>query len=301
MNLLLTGGTGFIGQALCDSLLSQGYRIFVLSRKANELSQRSKVEITYIHNLSQLDDVHVHGVINLCGETIAQRWTAAAKKRIIESRLSTTEQLIEYLRHTAHRPLVFVSASAVGYYGSSNADSVWTEDSPLVTLNPDRFSQNLCHDWETIALKAQFLGIRTVILRMGPVLNLTGGILKQLKWSFLIGLGASIGSGQQTISWIDLRDLIRIINFVLQNSQAIGVFNATSPFPVSYKEFAATFAASLRRPCIFQIPEFVLTALMGKMAQEMILEGVRVFPQKLLKIGFTFQYPHLEDSFKKVN
>jgi len=297
MNLLITGGTGLIGQSLCNFLIKKGYQIFIISRRAQKYSQTSNRNPRYFSDFSEIHDKKIDVVINLSGETIAQRWTKSAKKRIFESRIVMTQKLVQYLQEQELRPAVFISASAVGYYGSGFSKTEWSE-SDYVSLDQHSFSQTLCHAWEEAASRVQSLGIRTVILRIGPVLSPSGGLIGQLKWSFLVGLGASIGHGEQFLSWIDLRDLIRLIDFAIENREMQGPINATAPCPVSYKEFAYHLARLYHRPCFFQIPGFFLKWILGDMAEELLIRGQYVLPHKALKFGFDFHYPSLEASLK---
>lgn len=289
--ILVTGGTGFIGKPLCKTLTAAGAEVFVLTRSRT----KSPAGITYISSLSGLEDIDV--IINLAGETVAQRWTKSAKQKITNSRLDVTASIIEYIRSTSRKPALLINASAVGYYGTdANAD--FSEYSAPAETSP--FSRALCAAWETAALEAEKLGVRTVILRIGAVLEKDGGMLARLLWPFRLGLGGKIGDGRQWLSWIDRDDLVKLILHVMLAPEIQGPVNATSPVPVSNEVFSRTLAETLGRPCLLSTPGGVLRALFGDMAEELMLKGQKVLPRKALDAGFVFDYPNLNSSLKKI-
>ena len=296
--ILVTGGTGFIGCHLCNRLIKDGYILYVLTRnrKLNN-AQDSKTKF-YIYNLSEIENIDIDIVINLAGETIAQRWTKAAKARIYNSRITTTQNLVNFIKSKSKKPSLFISGSAVGYYGT-DADKIFTEEN--VSTNIDSgFASSLCKSWEDQALHANDLGIRTVTLRIGPVLEKDGGMLAKLLPSFRIGLGSQIGDGNQWLSWIDRDDLIDLIIFIINKENINGPVNATAPNPVKNKEFSLALSNALNRPCFLKTPEFIFKLIFGQMAEEIMINGQKVLPEKAISNGFHFSYPTIAQSLSKI-
>ena len=291
--ILLTGGTGFIGRPLSETLLEKGAKVFVLTHTARAQSPK----IISLASLHQAAEHPFDIIINLAGESIAQRWTKGAKDRIWRSRIDTTRALVQMITHSAHKPEVFISASAVGYYGT-DPFLQFQEGSP--TASPDSFAHTLCKAWEEEALRAQDLGVRTVLLRLSPVLGRGGGMLEKLWLPFRMGLGGHLGDGQQPLSWIDREDVLRLILHIIDNKTLTGPVNASSPEAISNDTFSKTLAACMGRPCVCHVPSVVLKAVYGQMAEELMLQGQNVFPKKALESGFVFSYGSLEASLKKV-
>ncbi|MBM4222912.1 MAG: TIGR01777 family protein [Gammaproteobacteria bacterium] len=294
-NILITGGTGFIGKVLCDRLSMLGYHLYILTRQKRLHSTQS---VTYIQTLNELNDIQIEIIINLAGESIATRWTEQSKDRIYKSRIETTKALIEYIRSVNIRPKLFISASAIGFYGASLSQDFFEDTSPINTTSS--FASTLCQDWERTAREAESFGIRTVLLRLGVVLGRNGGILSQLFPSFYLGLGSQVGKGDQWLSWIDRDDLIELVLFVMQNSNVTGVLNATSPNPITNKEFSYALATAMHRPCFLRIPQWVIKQIFGQMGEEIMLNGQRVFPKKAIAYGFQFHYERIEKSLSKI-
>ena len=290
-NILVTGGTGFVGRALCDALAASGAHVIVLSRRARSPQGA-------IRTISRLEDVgaDIDIIINLAGEPIAQRWTKAAKDKIRNSRIDTTAAVVQYMSACRKKPDLFISGSAIGYYGTDE-DTLFEESTPPGDGGP--FSRQLCADWESEATKAEALGVRTVFLRIGAVMERDGGMLAKLLMPFRLGLGGRVGSGEQSLSWIDRDDLIRLILHIIRTPALRGPVNATSPHPVSNDEFSHALADALHRPCLFPVPGFVLRLIFGDMPGEIMLAGQRVFPRKAIESGFTFLYPRIEASLEK--
>lgn len=292
---LITGGTGFIGKALCQRLQKDGHRVYVLTRQ-NRLPNENS--LFYVNSLASLAHIPIDTVINLTGEPIAQRWTNTSRTKITESRWMTTRSLVDHMNTMAEKPKLFITASAVGYYGT-DSDRVFDETTPITPV-PEAFGQHVCHQWEAEAQKAESLGIRVVYLRIGPVLEKDGGMLSKLLPSFYWGLGSILGNGKQWISWIDREDLLNLIEFIRLHSDIQGPVNATSPQPVTQADFSYTLAQVLRRPCVIKTPACVLKMMFGAMTEEILLKGQKVLPQKALSHGFVFQYPELKSSLKKI-
>lgn len=295
MKILVTGGTGFIGQTLCPYLAEKGHEIFVLTRSIKKVQKKLPANITLTENLTEQLLYNMDAVINLAGAPIGKRWTDNYKQELLSSRLKTTADLIHLFDTLDKKPRVFISGSAVGYYGPQ-ADVPLAEDAPAVAS----FSHELCSAWEQSAQKAALMGVRTCLIRTGLVLGPGGGVLAPIRRQFLFGMGGKIGSGKQWMSWIHIEDYIRIIEFCLQDERAEGPINATSMHPVTNKEFSETFAKVLHRPCWFDTPSFIVKLLFGQMGYELLLTGQRVVPKKLLKWEFNFQYPRLMEALTQV-
>ncbi|MBI2095560.1 MAG: TIGR01777 family protein [Candidatus Omnitrophica bacterium] len=232
-----------------------------------------------------------HAVINLAGAPIAEkRWTPRRKKELIQSRLGATRALVDAMAQAKDRPKVFLSASAVGYYGA-HGDETLDEASPAGS----GFLADLCREWERQALKARAHGVRVVLLRTGIVLSPRGGALAKMLPLFRLGLGGPMGSGRQWMSWIHIDDEVGGIHKALEDGSIQGPVNLTAPDPVSMGGFARTLGKTLHRPALFPVPGFALKLLLGEMSG-MLLTGQRVRPGKLLAGGFSFRYPTLESS-----
>ena len=294
MNILITGGTGFIGTALCTRLLEDKHRIVILSRQ----KQPDAAPFRYISSLDQLEQTHPFEiVINLAGEPIAnQRWSTRQKQIISDSRINTTQHLINYFEKLEHKPILFISGSAIGYYGIDKTDDAIDEQSG----HDDSFSSQLCQQWEAVAMQAQALGIRTCLLRTGIVLGAGGGALAKVLPLFKLGLGGKIGSGTQWMSWIHMQDLIGIIMHCIKHPSVRGAINGTAPKPVTNLEFTQTLARTLRRPAFLPFPEGVLKFLMGEMGEELLLSGKKIVPNKALKSDYQFQYSALDAALDSI-
>lgn len=295
VTILLTGGTGFIGKPLCQALVQQGARVVVVSRRPQNQPQSA---VTYLGSLSDLKGTQPDVIINLAGEPIAQRWSSAVKEKIRNSRFDATSALIAYMKSCTKKPQLFISGSAIGYYGTDE-DAAFDETSTPSTSG-GRFSRELCAVWEAEAFKANKLGVRTVLLRIGAVLAKDGGMLGKLAMPFRLGLGGPIGHGRQWLSWIDRDDLINLILYTLRNTSIEGPINATSPNPLSNADFSKTLSATFHKPCLVCTPAFALRLAFGDMADEIMLEGQKVLPRKAMEKGFVFSYPTLAESLRKI-
>ena len=292
-NILVTGGTGFIGKPLCQKMLQSGATVFVLTRSGRRTSSD---RLSYISALSNLAGTTPDIIINLAGEPIAQRWTKTAKDRIWKSRIEMTAALIDYIKSSPKKPSLFISASAIGYYGTDEKKAFSESTAP--NQGGGVFSQGLCAAWENEAVKAQSYGVRTVLLRIGAVLGNEGGIISKLLLPFRLGLGGAISHGQQWFSWIDREDLIGLILHIIATPLIAGPINATAPNPVSNLAFSRALAAALHRPCFLNTPAFVLRLAFGDMADEIMLEGQQVIPQKAIESGYVYLYPTIDSSLQ---
>jgi uncharacterized protein (TIGR01777 family) len=230
-------------------------------------------------------------VIHLAGETIVGRWTKAKKTRIRDSRVLGTRHLAEALARAPQPPRVLISASAIGYYGD-RGEEILQEDSPPGL----GFLPEVCREWEAASQPASEAGIRTVTVRFGVVLSLTGGALQKMLPPFRMGLGGKIGNGRQWWSWIDVKDLVGSILHVLQSDVLHGPVNVVAPKPVRNAEFSKILATVLSRPSIFPMPAFFARLVLGQMANELLLASQNVKPAKLIATGFSFQHADLKQS-----
>jgi uncharacterized protein len=289
--ILVTGASGLVGGALCQALKEQGYVVYQLVR---HLDQAGEGKVVWDYQQAPKDLAPFEGfyaVIHLAGENIATFWTEEKKKRLISSRVETTKNLSHLLSTLARPPEVFITASAIGFYGDRKEDVV-TEDSG----SGDGFLATLCRDWEAATEEAKAKGIRVVSLRIGVVLSEKGGLLKKMQLPFKLCLGGILGSGHQYMSWIVLEDLVRAFIFLLEKPSIWGAVNGCSPYPVTNAEFTKALGKVLNRPTVFTVPAKVLRFFFEEMADELLLSSARVHPKRLLKADFVFHYPKLEDA-----
>ena len=271
MNVLITGGSGLIGSAFIRS--HPEYHFLCLTHQHTDFPKNC----TPIPSLKHIHaSTHIDVIINLAGAPIDQRWTKKNKRMIEQSRLNTTQQLIQLLQHLDHRPSHMISASAIGYY-----------------LASDTFSHQLCQQWESMALLAKDLNIPTSIIRLGVVLSPNHGLLKKLKLPYLMGLGGSLGPGTQIMNWIHIQDVLQSIDHLISTNSA-GIFDLVAPEAISQTHFAQAFAESLNRPAFLKIPSWYIQCLFGQMGKELLLSSTNQKPTALLKTGFRFSYPHLK-------
>ena len=290
MNIIITGGTGFIGTVLCLRLLERKYNIVILTRHPETIEG----DIKGISDLEQIKgQMSFDVVINLAGEPIAnKRWSRAQQQRIFDSRLETTKKLINYFKSSDKKPKLLISGSAIGYYGTAESNDGFDEDA----LGDESFSSQLCQQWEAVAFQAQELGIRTCTLRTGIVLGKGGGALKKMLLPFKLGLGGKIGKGSQWMSWIHMDDLIGIILFSIDHDDVDGAVNGTAPNPVTNAHFTKTLGQVLKRPTVLPMPALVVKLLMGQMGEELLLAGKKVLPVKIINKGYTFKYEQLQEA-----
>ena len=280
MNILLSGSNGLIGSALKTSLENEGHNVTRLSRNFDD----------------PINFEGINAVIHLAGENIAQgRWTDAKKSEIKKSRLNGTKKLSEQLAASSHKPSIFISSSATGFYGDKE-DIILDENSS----QGSGFLPEVCVEWEKSTFAAEQAGIRTVHIRTGIVLSKKGGALKKMLPPFKFGGGGILGSGNQYMSWISLEDEINAIIFILNNSSLSGPINLTAPHPVNNKEFTKILGKVLKRPTILPLPGFIARFLFGEMADAILLTGNRVLPNKLIEAGFTFTHSKLDEALKDI-
>ena len=301
MHVVMTGGTGFIGRALCMSLSREGHRVTLLTRKGQAASRLVGPSVTTVEwngRDSGAWEERLEGadaVINLAGAPLADaRWTRARKRLLTDSRVQLTRRLVEAISRRSAKPRVLISASGIGYYGPSD-DRVLSEAAP----QGERFLADLCVAWEGEARRAEEFGTRVVLLRTGMVLERDGGALPKMLLPFRLYLGGPIMPGTQWVSWIHRNDHVGLMEWALTTTTVSGPINVVAPEPERMQEFCATLGRVLRRPCWLPVPETVLSLALGELGTVMTT-GQRVSPQKALEHGYVFQYPSLEPALRAI-
>ncbi|NQD95405.1 TIGR01777 family protein [Pseudomonas sp. CrR25] len=296
MHILLTGGTGLIGRALCHEWIGQGHQLSVWSRRPERVGELCGAQVRGIGRLAELGEEPLDAVVNLAGAPIADRpWTRKRKSLLWASRISLTEQLLGWLGERAQKPRVLLSGSAVGWYGDGGERELH-EDSSVVS---EDFGAQLCGAWEETAQRAEALGIRVVLVRTGLVLARDGGFLKRLLLPFRLGLGGPVGNGRQWMPWIHLADQIALMDFLLQREAARGPYNACAPQPVRNTEFAQALGRALHRPALVPLPAFILRVGLGELSG-LLLGGQRALPTRLSEAGFRFRFTDLDAALEDI-
>ena len=295
MHLLLTGGTGFIGQALRDSLLAEGHQLTILTRQQNLASSD---RCRYVNTLDTLvrEAAALDGVINLAGASLAEgRWTRSRRQVLWDSRVELTRDLVAALQQLPEPPRILLSGSAVGYYGHP-------EQSELDESSPpgSGFGSELCQAWEAAAQEAAALGTRVCRLRLGVVLDQGGGALSQMVLPFRLGVASWPGSGHQVLSWVHRSDVVSAMQFLLAHPACEGAFNLTAPAPVSQRQLCDALREHFRTWLTLPAPAPVLRLALGEMADELLLEGAHVIPAALEDAGFGFGFPQIRDALAAI-
>ena len=296
MNILISGGSGFIGSALTRSLLADGHKIWVLTRNPARTHLPKGVQPVrwdgrtsqgWIGVFSQMD-----AVVNLAGETVGKwPWTSSHKKLIRDSRVDAGLAIADAFQKVDKKPAVFIQASGVGYYGPCGAETV-AEDSPA----GNDFMATVASGWEASTRVVDSLGVRRVIIRTSLVLNARQGVLPLMALPVRFGAGGPLGSGKQGVSWIHLEDEIRAIRYLLENDKARGAFNLSAPNPLPNADFIRTLAQALSRPYWLPAPAFLLKMALGEMSS-LLLDGQFVIPQRLVNLGFVFRFETAREAF----
>ncbi|MBI4430313.1 MAG: TIGR01777 family protein [Candidatus Omnitrophica bacterium] len=299
--IIVAGGTGFVGSALLKQLKESGYETVLLTRNPDALGSIKPMVSKAVRWDARTGGTWAEelngafGVINLTGESIAaKRWTARQKNVILSSRVNAVRALVQAMKNQENGPKVFISASAVGYYGNVEEGDI-TE----TCAKGSGFLADTCGLWESEAKSAEKLGIRTVLLRIGVVLEKGGGALAKMLPPFMLFAGGPLGSGRQWFPWIHRDDAAGIILFALKTEALSGTVNTTAPVPVRMKEFCAEFGKAIHRPSWAPVPAFALKILLGEMSG-LLLEGQKAVPQKLVRSGYSFRYPKVDRALKAI-
>lgn len=299
MRIIITGGTGLIGRALCPLLLTDRHLVTVLSRNPDDVQGMpsgvtvakwdGKTTEGWGHLVNSTD-----AILNLAGAGIADRpWTAKRKQVIRESRIQAGLAVQKAIQQATQKPKVLIQASAVGYYGAHHDDAIITEDGAAGS----DFLAKVCFDWELSTAPISKLGVRRPIIRTGVVLSKAGGAFAKMVLPFKFFAGGPLGSGKQWIPWIHIADQVRAIKFVLDDPRANGPINLSAPNPVTNQQFSEILGATMRRPAFIPTPAIAMKTLLGEMST-IVLDGQRVVPQKLEQLGFTFTYPTLREALR---
>ncbi|MDR6878986.1 TIGR01777 family oxidoreductase [Bacillus sp. 3255] len=287
MKIAVTGGSGFIGRRLIAHFLRQGHEVMTISRSSATVVPGAR---TVTWEQLRSPEAYTDGldaIVNLAGESISQRWTAAAKSRILESRLQAARQVAQLVERMDKKPQVVINASGMSVYGTSET-ATFDERSPQ---NETDFLSRVVVKWEQAA--DQIRGPRIVKVRVGLVLDGKEGAFPKMAMPYKLGVGGPVGSGRQWLSWIHIDDMVRLIDFCLHDESISGPVNATAPNPVTNKQFGAALARALHRPNLFPLPAFVMKLVFGELSV-LLLEGQKVLPHVLLQHGFSFSYTTVE-------
>lgn len=301
VNIIIAGGSGFIGGKLIEKLTRDRNNVVLLTRRPDLVKKNfSQVQIQYwdAKTDSELDGVlgGRDAIINLTGESIAAgRWTSSRKRRIFASRIESTRALISAIEKIKNKPRVLINASAVGYYGNVPEGEI-TETSP----KGQGFLADVCEQWEAEALKAQEFGVRVVLLRTGVVLDKGGGAMRRVVVPYKFFIGGIVGPGTQWFPWIHIDDEISAIMYALETASVSGPLNLASPESVQMKEFCRRLGKILHRPSWLPVPSIVMKIALGEMADSLLLQSQRVVPKKLIESGFIFQFPKLQDALENL-
>jgi uncharacterized protein (TIGR01777 family) len=298
MKVLVTGATGLIGSAVCDALLTRGDEVVGLSRNPAGAEEREpRVEWHAWEPTLERPAADafegVEGVIHLLGEKIDQRWTEAAKKKIMETRRTGTRNLVGTLAGLERKPAVLVSQSAVGFYGDRGEAVVDESTGPGTS-----FDAEVVVAWEAAAREAEAEGVRLAIARTGQVLDPEGGFLGELLLPFKLGLGGPISGGEQYLAWIHRDDEVGILLWALDDEAVSGVVNAAAPDPAKTKDFAKALGRALGRPAVLPLPGFVLDLKFGSEFGRVLRGGARVVPKRTEELGYVFRYPELDGALR---
>ena len=298
MRILISGASGLVGTALCGALAGEGHTVHKLAR-AGTWAVREPGAVRWYLEGNEFDNQAAEGadaVVHLAGVSIAAgRWTEARKRELHGSRVEVARFLIENFAKLKQPPRVFLSASAIGYYGN-RGDEELSEESPP----GNDFLSGLAQDWEAAAAEAKRFGARVAMMRFGVILARDGGALPRMALPFRLGAGGRIGSGKQWMSWLTLEEATGITRYALANEAVRGPVNAVAPNPVTNAEFTKALARVLHRPAIFPAPGFALRLMLGEMADALLLSSQRVLPRKLQRLGYNFQAPLLEPALAAI-
>jgi hypothetical protein len=293
MNILITGGTGFVGENLTKVLHENNHHTYVLTRSPDSKTNTAhSTFISYDYPVEQLPKIHA--IVNLAGESIFGYWTKKKKASIITSRIQITRRLIEMVQRMDEKPEVLINGSAVGFYGISE-DLIFTEKTKQAGSD---FLAKVAVEWEDVARRVEKFGIRTVFTRFGVILG-NGGALPFMRLPVKLFAGGKIGNGQQWLTWVHIKDVVRLIQFCIENNSIEGPVNVTAPNPKRNKDFMKTMTEVLHRPYWFTTPSMFIKLATGEMSQ-LITEGQYVLPQKAMDHNFEFAYPELRGALEEI-
>ena len=304
MRIIITGGTGLIGKALANSLATDGNEIIVLSRNKNKsggLASGVRVVEWDGHSATGWGELAdgAGAIVNLAGESIAgegfppKPWTAARKKRILESRVNAGNAVTSAITAAAKKPDVLIQASAVGYYGARGSEDI-TEATPPA----DDFLADVCKQWEATTAPVEAMGVRRCVIRSGVVFSTKGGVLPMLSLPFKLFVGGKIGKGDQQMSWIHIDDEVGAIKFLIHTSSTSGPYNLTAPEPLTNEQMAKALGRAMKRPSGFPTPGFPFKLAFGELGDMLLLKGQRAVPTPLQESGYSFHYPEAEGALK---
>ena len=304
LHILISGGSGLIGRALMEALLRSGHTVSILSRRAHEVRMPDQVNVLPwdARTLSgwEQEIEGIDAVVHLAGESIAgngmfgvfpQRWTSHRRDLILRSRVETGQVLANAIESAKNRPKVFIQASAIGYYGPSDAQTI-TESQSQGT----DFLARVCQLWESSSAVIG-VGVRRIVARFGLPLSIKGGFLPRLLLPYKMFVGGPVGTGKQYYSWIHMDDAVQSLIFLIENDEASGIFNITAPNPVTNSEFGRKLGGIINRPHWMPVPGLAFRALFGEVA-DVVVNGQRVMPEQLQKAGFSFHYPNIEEALR---
>lgn len=301
MKFVISGGTGFIGSYLLRHITREPHEIILLTRSSSRIQKINAAVVRYVQWDPYADGkwmAEVNGadvVINLVGKSVVeQRWNEKVKQEILESRIIPTQLLVAAIEEAPLKPSVFISASAVGYYGNRN-DEIITENS----FPGKDFLAYVVQEWEGAAYKAEKFGVRVSTPRIGLVLAKDGGMISKMLLPFQLFIGGPIGSGKQFLPWIHIEDVVQGMLYPIENKHFRGTYNLVSPNPVTMKEFAKTFGKVLHRPSWVPVPSFILSTMFGE-GGKVILSGQRAMPKNLVKTGFQFSFTELHSALQNI-
>lgn len=298
MHVVITGGTGFVGKHLTASLIQDGHHVSILTRHPeNSPDIPGLSHVKWLQDGAQPENTldEADAIVNLAGESInSGRWTDERKQRIYESRIKATDEVIRILKKLSKKPEVLVNASAVGYYGMSESET-FTEKS---NVHAEDFLAKVVRSWEQKASQAEKDGVRTVYARFGVILGSEGALQKMIL-PYKFGVGGTVGSGKQWLSWIHIADVVGLIRFALENRNVNGALNVTSPEPLRMKQAGKTIGEVMNRPHWIPVPKIAMKAALGEMSN-LLLHGQRVLPAKAMEQGYAFEYATFKQALQDI-